>query len=146
MPVERKTLWITDQNADVTTFNNGGNSGTFEEVFDLQTPTGVRYILRDGHRMRLDLDDSGDADLGDQSTIKVIATDSTEEDEIQIGDVRTLRQFNNADQYDSDEVFMFDLENEYEFTEDAHLKLKLDSSTAVSWSDSYIELEIRRVS
>lgn len=154
MATEQNTLWLTENNADVTVSDRGGRSGTYETFLDLQTPTGVKYELRpssqlgDRHalRVRLELRDSTGALLPDESTVKFIGQDATEEDSEQIGDSRTLRHFNNADQYNADEVFRLDINQRYTFTEDAHFKMQVDSSASVSWADSYIEFEVIRIS
>lgn len=154
MGTEEKIVTVTDNNPDVTTTNGGGRAGQWEEIFDLNTPTGVVYKLQpagmlrdsDGLRLRLFLADSGDDDLPNNATIRLAAQGPTREDTTQIGAERTLRQFNTADQYDADQVYTIDIQKEYVFNEDAHLLIEMDSATAVDWSNSSIEFEVVRES
>lgn len=150
--MESQTVLVTDRHRDVTTYDNGGRSGTFETVFELQTPTDVVYELRperdlpgrDGLKLRLFLKDSSNNDLPADTTVRWIGQSPVEENEYEIGTRRDLQHFQSVNQYDSDEVFTFDLEKAFVAKEDRYIKMQIDSSTAVDWSNSQIELEVIR--
>lgn len=151
--IERNTITLTDQAGDVTFSDTNGNNQP-ETFFDLTVPTATEYRLLPSRKMpqrdqglflRLNLDDSGPSDLPDDAQVRIIVQGPSEEDEQQIGGTISLRQFNNADQFDSEEVYRLQMDKEYRLKEDRHLKIQVISSTAVSASDSWAELEIVRL-
>lgn len=139
---------ITDLDNDVDVFDNGGVSGTPQTIFDIEPPTDIEYHVSDGHRLILFLRDSSGNDIGDDAEIFFVGQDATEGDTStqKLGRSYRYGEFSQANQRDEDEVVTLDLEEKYEFTEASHLKLQLDSGTAVDWSESKIELEVIRKS
>lgn len=148
MPVnERNVVRITENNNDVTVSDNGGNSGQFETIFDLEPPTDVEYEVEDRHpglQIILNLQDSSGTELTDDAEIRFVAQDAVQEDLDQMGRVYRYGEFANANQRNEEEVVRFDLDADYRFTEASHFKMQLDHGTAVAWANSSAEIEIVR--
>jgi hypothetical protein len=144
---ERDTVRITDNNNDVTVSDNGGNSGVYETILDLEPPTDVEYEVENRHpglRIILNLEDSGSSELSADASVRFIAQDATEEDTDQMGREYRYGEFSEANQRNEEEVVRFDLEEDYLFTEGSHFKMQLDHGTAVAWANSSAEIEVVR--
>lgn len=138
----------TDQHSDVTTTDGGGSSGDWSEILDLSPGRDVEYIVFDGMRIAFDPDSSSPADLPDNAQIKFVVEGVTEEDQRQIGSAVSLREFNSktdAEQFNEDFEFNLNVPRRRITVEaDRHFKIYLDSGTAISWSDSWINFEVGR--
>jgi len=137
------TITISDQYDHVTFSDTSGNS-QWETFLDLSVPTATVFRLLDGLAVRLDLDATGPSDLPDDAEVRFIVQPPDEEDVTQMGGKESLRRFNNADQYNEDEVYRLNLNQRYRLKEDRHFKMQVKSGTAVSASDSWAEQEIVR--
>lgn len=141
-----RKIRVTQHDNDVTVFDAGGVDGTPQTVFDLEPPTDIEYTVRNGHKLIIFLRDSDGDPIEDSAELFFIGQDQTEgeTDTRKMGRSYRYGEFEQANQRDEDEVVKLDLEKEYEFSEASHMKLQLDSETAVDWSESDIELEVIR--
>lgn len=143
---------LSKEHANITTSDNGGGDVEFEEILDLEPPTDVEYELRDGSpglHVFLELHDSADADLADDTQLKWVGQGPLEEDTTQLTRTYRYGEFTNADQRNDDEKSYFEFvlppgQLPVTFTEASHLKLMQKHSSAVSWANSKIEFEIYR--
>lgn len=145
---------VTQNFDDITVSDNGDSAEAFEEILDL-TPdsAGIEYVLFDGMKFRLDPDDSGNSDLPDDSELQYVVQGPLEErgNEHTIDEVE-LQRFNNvafSDQFDEANVFRLGISTPdgiITIEEDFHFKLVLRGSTAISWSDSDLNMELGEVS
>lgn len=135
---------LTKGTSSVSASDTGGNS-LWEEFIEVEVPDGVWYLLEAGQILRLVLQDTTPSELPNDAKIRVrVFGNTVKEDGEQLGGVRQYREFSNANQYDEDEVRRIEADKDILLKPGRYIVIEVNSSTAISASDSFYEQEVHR--